>query len=154
MKIFCFLLFGVVFNVSAQYTWGTTSFSYLNQLNNAKNAGVGGRLYAVNDKEVSLSLDQPALLDAKNVQQFHTSVGILPSGVHYGTLVSAFRTKWGIFAPYIRYMNYGSFNQTTIEGVQTGTFTALDYNIGTSYCYAPNPYFIIGAQLNLLGSNL
>lgn len=154
MKIFCFLLFGVVFNINAQYTWGTSSFSYLNQLNNAKNAGVGGRLYAVNDKEVSLSLDQPALLDAKNVQQFHTSVGILPSGVHYGTLVSAFRTKWGVFAPYIRYMNYGSFNQTSIEGVQTGTFTALDYNIGTSYCYAPNPYFRIGAQLNLLGSNL
>jgi hypothetical protein len=64
MKIICFLLFGVVFSANAQYTWGTSAFSYLNQLNNAKNAGVGGKLYAVNDKEVSLSLDQPALLDA------------------------------------------------------------------------------------------
>lgn len=154
MKIICFILLSLTFSANAQYTWGTSSFTYLNQLNNAKNAAVGGRLYAINDNEVSLTLDQPALLDVKNVQQLHTSVGILPSGVHYGTIVTAIQTKWGVFAPHIRYMNYGSFNQTTIEGLQTGTFDALDYNIGSSYSYAPNPYFRLGAQLNLLGSNL
>jgi hypothetical protein len=154
MKIFCFILLGFPFFIRAQYTWGTSAFTFLNQLNNAQNAAVGGRLYAINDKEVSLTLDQPALLDAKNVNQFHTSVGILPSGVHYGTIVTAIQTKWGVFAPYIRYMNYGSFNQTTVEGLQIGTFTALDYNIGTSYSYAPNPFFRMGAQINLLGSNL
>jgi hypothetical protein len=154
MKFFGLLFFGFVYSAQAQYSWGTHAFTYLNQLNNAQNAGVGGRLYAINDKEVGLSLDQPALLDASLAHQYHTSVGILPSGVHYGTLVSAFKTKWGVFAPYLRYMNYGSFNQTNPEGQVTGTFNAFDYNIGTSYAYTPNPYFRIGAQINLLGSNL
>jgi hypothetical protein len=154
MKLIGCLLFGFVFSAQAQYSWGTHAFTYLNQLHNAKNAGVGGRLYALNDKEVGSSLDQPALLDASLTNQYHTSVGILPSGVHYGSLVSAVKTKWGVFAPYLRYMNYGSFNQTNTEGQVTGTFNALDYNIGTSYAYTPNPYFRIGAQLNLLGSHL
>lgn len=154
MKIICFILLGFTFVARAQYGWGTSAFTYLNALHNAKNAGVGGRLYAVNDEEVSLSLDQPALLVAAHTGQLHSSVGILPSGVHYGTLVHALKTKWGVFAPYIRYMNYGSFNETTTDGQLIGTFGALDYNIGTSYSYAPNPYFKMGVQLNLLGSNL
>ena len=43
MKIFGLLFFGFVYSAQAQYTWGTHAFTYLNQLNNAKNAGVGGR---------------------------------------------------------------------------------------------------------------
>ena len=154
MKRFVFLFLCSVGTIHAQYTWGTQAFTYLNQLNNGKNAGVGGRLYALQDQEVALSLDQPALTDPNSAQQFHTSVGILPSGVHYGTLVSAFQTKWGVFAPFLRYMNYGTFIETTPEGLQNGTFTALDYNVGTSYAYAPNPYFRIGGQIQLLGSHL
>jgi len=154
MKYVCLFLFGSIFCAQAQYTWGIQAFTYLNQLDNAKNAGVGGQLYALQDKEVGLSLDQPALLDAAMKQQYHTSVGILPSGVHYGTLVGALQTKWGVFAPYVRYMNYGDFNQTNAEGQLLGTFNALDYNIGTSYAYAPNPYFRLGAQFNILGSHL
>lgn len=154
MKVAILFIWCSVFVAKAQYIGGTQAFSYLNQLNNARNAGVGGKLYAINENEVGLSLDQPALLTNALVGQYHTSVGILPSGVNYGTLVGAFRSKRGVLAPYIRYMNYGNFTQTNTEGVQTGTFNALDYNIGASYSYAPNAHFKIGAQVNLLGSNL
>lgn len=154
MKVvfFCFL-FSVTF-IKAQYIGGTHAFTYLNQLNNARNAGVGGKLYAINDKEIGLSIDQPALLTQSIAGQYHTSVGFLPSGVNYGTIIGALQTKWGVLAPYIRYINYGNFTQTNPEGQQIGTFNALDYNIGASYSYAPNAHFKLGAQVNLLGSNL
>lgn len=154
MRSTIFFIFCSIFSAQAQYTNGLSAFTYLNQLNNARNAGVGGRLYAVHDQEVGLSLDQPALLTKQQHQQIHTSLGMLPSGVNYGTIVTAIQTKWGVFAPYIRYMNYGSFKQTNLEGLQTGTFNALDYNIGASYSYAPNPHFKLGAQMSLLGSHL
>jgi hypothetical protein len=142
---------GVAF---AQYSNGSNAFTYLNQLNNARAAAVGGRLYAINDKDICLTLDQPALVNTSQALQFHSSLGVLPSGVRYGMLVSAVKTKWGVFAPYVRYMNYGNFTQTDATGQATGTFNALDYNIGSSYAYTPNPYFKLGAQLNLLGSQL
>lgn len=154
MKLVAFLILLVVFNAQAQYTHGNASFNYLNQLNNARAAALGGRLYAINDKEIGLTLDQPALVDAQFAGQVHSSLGILPSGVRYGMLVGGLKTKFGVFAPYLRYMNYGNFTQTDANGVATGSFSALDYNIGSSYTYAPNPYFKIGAQVNLLGSQM
>ena len=154
MKSIILFFLSIVFVAQAQYTHGNYAFTYLNQLNNARSAAVGGRLYAINDKDICLTLDQPALVQSAHALQFHSSLGILPSGVRYGMLVSALKTKWGVFAPYVRYMNYGDFTQTDANGQTTGTFNALDYNIGSSYAYAPNPYFKLGAQLNLLGSQL
>lgn len=138
----------------AQYGPGTQAFTYLNNLNNARSAAVGGRLYAINDNDLCLALDQPASLKLSNVKQFYTGFGLLPTGVRYGMCMSAIKTKWGVFAPHIRYMNYGSFNQTDVNGTSVGTFSALDYNVGASYAYTPNPYFRLGGQLNLLGSQL
>lgn len=142
------------FNIKAQYNQGLHAFSYLNAVNNARCAALGGRAFAIYDQDLCLSLDQPAVLSAANVKQLHSSFGLLPTGVRYGLLLTAFESKYGVFAPYVRYMNYGNFNQTDINGQSTGSFSALDYNIGSSYAYAPNPYFRMGAQINLLGSNL
>ena len=60
----------------AQYSNGNNAFTYLNQLNNARAAAVGGRLYAINDKDICLTLDQPALVNTSQALQFHSNYNL------------------------------------------------------------------------------
>lgn len=154
MKV-TFLLFLIIcWNSIAQYNLGNNAFSGFEQTTACKSLGVGTRYYALPNGDLSTTLDQAALLDAQMVGALHSTIGLLPSGVNFGIITTALKTKVGTIAPYIRYLNYGNFTATNTNGDAIGNFNALDYQLGMSYAYAPNPYFRMGAQLNLLGSQL
>lgn len=154
MKLIAFLFFIGCFKSFAQYQLGFSAFNGFEQVNACKSLGVGGRYYALPNGDLSTSLDQAALLDSKMIGALHSSIGMLPSGVNFGLITTAISTKIGNIAPYLKYMNYGNFSETNANGEVIGSFNALDYQLGMSYAYTPNPYFRLGAQINLLGSQL
>jgi hypothetical protein len=138
----------------AQYNLGHNAFNGFEQLSACKSLGVGSRYYALPNGDLSTTIDQAALLDPSMIGGLHSTLGILPSGVNFGLFTTALKSKIGNIAPYIKYMNYGNFNETNANGEVIGNFNALDYQLGLSYAYTPNPYFRLGAQFNLLGSQL
>jgi hypothetical protein len=137
-----------------QYQLGASVFSGFEQCVSAKSASVGRRYFALPSGDFSCTFDQPALLDPKMKGALHSTLGLLPSGSNFGALGTVIQTKFGTLAPTLKYINYGSFTETNSIGTVQGTFNALDYQLGVSYAYAPNPNFRLGAQLNLLGSQL
>jgi hypothetical protein len=154
MKVIALFLLLLSFSGFTQYNVGNNAFSGFEQTNACKSLGVGSKYYALPSGDLSTTLDQAALLDSKMVGAMHSTIGILPSGVNFGIFSTALKTKLGTIAPYIRYLNYGNFTETNTIGEAIGNFNALDYQLGLSYAYAPNPFFRMGAQVNLLGSQL
>ncbi|MEN9700544.1 MAG: hypothetical protein RLZZ301_1742 [Bacteroidota bacterium] len=155
MRIFILcVLFVISHQVLAQYTWGNTTLAYMNTVMGAKSSAVGGRLYTSTEKDLSLCIDQAALLDLKMNGQLHSSLGRLPNGVNYGIFSTVVNTKFGSLAPFIRYMNYGKFTETDANGNAIGEFSGLDYQVGASYAYSANPVLKLGIQLSLLGSSM
>jgi hypothetical protein len=154
MKVTTLLFLFLNLSCFAQYNLGSNAFSGFEQTNTSKSLGVGSRYYALPNGDLSTTLDQAALLDTKMQGSMHSTIGILPSGVNFGVFSTALKTKIGCIAPYVRYLNYGNFNETNASGEAIGSFNALDYQLGASYAYTPNPYFRMGVQLNLLGSQL
>ena len=154
MKQIALLFLSLNFAGLAQYNLGNNAFSGFEQAQACKSLGVGARYYALPDGDLSTTVDQAALLNSKMVGSLHSTIGILPSGVNFGIFTSAFKTKFGTISPYVRYLNYGNFSETNPIGEVIGTFNAMDYQLGMSYAYAPNAFFRMGAQINLLGSQL
>jgi len=154
MKVIKLLFLLISLSSLAQYNLGNNTFSGFEQTNSSKSLGVGSRYYALPNGDLSTTLDQAAVLDPKMQGSMHSTIGILPSGVNFGIFTTALKTKIGTIAPYIRYLNYGNFTETNSNGEAIGSFNALDYQLGASYAYTPNPYFRMGMQVNLLGSQL
>ena len=154
MKLIVLLFVILNFVGLAQYNLGNNAFTGFEQTTSCKSLGVGTKYYALPDGDLSTTLDQAALLNAQMVGSLNSTFGILPSGVNFGIFSTALQTKIGTISPYIRYLNYGNFTETNPVGDVIGTFNATDYQIGMSYAYAPNPFFRMGAQFNLLGSQL
>ncbi|MFM8596046.1 MAG: PorV/PorQ family protein [Flavobacteriales bacterium] len=154
MKVISFFFILLSFSAFTQYDVGNNAFSGFEQVTSCKSSGVGARYFALPNGDLSTTLDQAALLDSKMNGAIHSSFGILPSGVNFGVFTTAFQTKIGTLAPCVRYINYGHFTETNTSGDAIGTFNAMDYQLGMSYAYAPNPFFRLGVQVNLLGSQL
>jgi hypothetical protein len=150
------LLFSVL--VLTHYTWaqtgGNTAFSLLDLNYNARSAGLGNDFISVKDQDVNLGVANPSLLNEK----MHTGLGInqalLAGGINYGMVAYAHKLKVGILSTHIRYVNYGEFIRTDVNGTTQGTFKPFESIIGAGFGKQLNPRISVGANLNLIYSQL
>ena len=139
---------------SQTYNFGLNSFSFLNSIYSARSAGLGSNLITISDKDLGLSVENPALLNQDHVRSIQLNQAFLPSGVQVGMLCYAFKSKYGIFSPIIRFQNYGSFDGTDELGNTTNTFSAIDYSLGMNYSHTVSKTLKIGLGISLIGSHL
>ena len=154
MKICVFLFLLTPFVALTQGYVGSNAFAFVNTNYSASSTGLGGNLVAVQDNDLSMSAENPALLNLKSVGMIQINQSILPNGISIGMLNYAFNTKHGVFSPTIKYINYGNFEEYDETGNRLGTFTASDYSIGMGYGKTISKLIGIGTSVNFLGSNL
>lgn len=153
MRFLFTLLFFLCLKFYAQVP-GSTSFAFLKSSFSARSMALGGKVVSLYDQDLSLVNENPALLNASMNGQMHFNQSVLPSGIHFSALNYALKTKVGVFAPSVRYVNYGNFTETDEIGNQIGKFTASDMAIGSNYAYSFNDVLHVGASANLIASNI
>jgi hypothetical protein len=154
MKYFLFFSFLYIFNCFGQYNLGINGFQSLNGFYSARSIGTGNNLLSVVDNDLVLSSENPALLNNNMRNQLAINQTLLPTGVNFGSVQYAFKSKIGIFSPIIKYVNYGNFIETDEVGNVLGKFSSLDYSVGMLYSKSFNPVISLGVGMNFLGSHL
>lgn len=154
MKFVFLCFFQIIFFAFCQVGNGFNGFQFINGFYSARSIGTGNNLISVVDNDLVLTSENPALLNSKMVNQIALNQSLLPTGVNFGSLQYAFKSKIGLFSPAIKYANYGGFIETDELGNVLGKFSSLDYSIGMLYSYEFSPVISIGAAAYLLGSHL
>lgn len=153
MKIrYLLLLLFVVFLItppaSRAQIGGESTYEFLNLTNSARIAALGGNYLAVYDKDITLSLANPSLIN----EEMHNSLGFsfvnYYAGINYGYAQYA-RTfsKLGTFVASMQFINYGTFDRADQTGERNGTFTAGEYALNIGWGRRLHPHWSIGANL-------
>jgi hypothetical protein len=152
-----FLIFTVLIlpiYVNAQSSIGSNGFAFLNSNYSARSSAMGGKTISIYDNDLSLANDNPAVLNEKMNGMVQVNQGLLPAGINFGTVNYAVKKKIGVFAPTIKYVNFGKFTETDETGRVLGNFSATDFSIGTNFGRSLNKVIHLGANFQFLGSNL
>ena len=154
MKNIFYSLFLLASSISFGQTGGTTVFALLDLTYNARSAGLGNDFISVKDKDLNLAVANPSLLNEKMHTGFGFNQALLAGGINYGMVAHARKLGKGILNSHIRYVNYGEFERTDINGVNQGSFRPFESIIGAGYGRQLNPRISVGGNLNFIYSQL
>jgi len=143
-------------SVCAQVTGGQNAFEYLRMSNSPHVTALGGYVPASPDKDVSFTLQNPGLLNPSYHNQLSVNYNIYYAGIgianlQYAYHVAPLNTDFGFG---VQYLNYGSFQNTDIQGNSLGDIRAADYSINLSASRRYLQRWRYGATLKWAHSNL
>ncbi len=147
-----FLFFGC-FSLHAQ-TGGLNSFALLDLTYNARAAALGNDFISVKDKDLSLVVANPSLLNEGMDKKLSLSQALLAGGINYGQVVYGRSALKGMVSGHIRYVNYGEFRRMDIAGNDQGTFNPFEAILGAGYGKQLNPRISVGTNVNFIYSQL
>lgn len=146
----------VCFVAQAQVNGAQFAFNYLLLPNSAHISALGGMSVANPTNDISLAMQNPALMRPSlhnelslNYNNFYS--GISNTNLAYGYYLPKLKTA---FALGIQELNYGSFTQTDNVGNQIGSFKANDYAISFSAAKQYKERWRYGATLKWAQSQL
>jgi len=153
------ILLGILVTVSSicfGQTGGINSFAFLDLTYNARSAGLGGDFISVLDNDVNMGIANPSLLNTTMHKDISFSSSLLPGGLNHGMLGYGFDVKQleSTMAGYIKYISYGTFERTAVNGVSEGTFSPFEMIAGAAIGKQVNKRISLGANLNFLYSQL
>lgn len=137
-------------------TGGIHAFPFLDLTYNARSAALGRYYLTVEDDDVNLGVNNPALLN----KEMHNTIGfnqaLLAAGINHGMVAYANHLeRWDVTgSAHIRYVAYGEMERTDVNGEVIGTFSAGDFIVGAGVGKKLNPRINIGANFNIIGSQL
>jgi len=133
--VFLFALFSVS-RVQAQ-SESTSIFNFLSLPTSAHGMALGGRNFSMPDDDASLLFHNPALMSDASDRAVNLGFMSYMQGCRAGnaalTLAHGERGTWGFGAQFV---SYGTMKETTVEGIETGDFSALDLALMGGYSYA------------------
>jgi hypothetical protein len=152
------LLFIFLFSslTSIAQVGGAGTYSFLRLPMSARAEGLGGMANAVLDNDVSLALQNPAMINPLMHKRLAVSYVNYFAGINMGFAGYAHDfKKIGTFYGGISFVNYGSITQAEENGDITGKFSAGDYaiNIGGSRSFF-NGLFNVGVTTKLIFSQM
>ncbi len=152
--IFIALLISGLFNKSMAQSGGDASFAFLNLPASARIAALGGNSLAINDKDLSLTLNNPSLIASWVHNDISLSFVDYYNSINYG-LAQYGRSfeKLGSFVGSVQYINYGTFQGTTAEGLTTNEFSAGDLALNLGWGRSLDSNFSIGANIKFIQSS-
>ncbi len=134
---------------------GTHTYSFLDLVNSARVASMGGNINAINDNDLNLVCHNPALLTSEMNQNLVLNYVNYFTDVNYGYVSYAREYKnYGMFAAGIQYINYGKFIEADDKGLITGEFKASEYAIHLIYSRPIDSLFSFGVNLKPIISTL
>ncbi len=148
------ILLLIVFRSFAQ-VGGEGTYQFLNLSTTPRLAALGGKVAALEDAELGLTLYNPSLLNSQMHNQLALSYVGYYAGVKYGSALYARNVKqFGTIAIGIMEVNYGTFTEVNDVGVITGNFTASEMAINLIYSRAIDSSFTVGINVKPLYSHL
>lgn len=134
---------------------GTHTYDFLNLINSARVASLGGDVIAINDNDFNLTYHNPALLTPEMNHSMVLNYVNYFTDVNYGYAAYASKLKdYGIFSSGIEYINYGDFIAADEKGIVTGEFKAAEYAINLIYSRAIDSTFRVGVNVKPIISTL
>ncbi len=155
MKTFLLLFLLTFSHIIIGQTAGYTTFGLLDLSYNARSVGLAGDFISIKDNDINMGIANPSLLNDEMQKNISFSTSFLAGGINYGTLAYGFGTKnLGTIAGYIKYVSYGKMTRTNEAGIVEGTFSPIEMIVGGSIGKQMNKRISIGANLNVLYSQL
>lgn len=148
-----------VFTLIGSFTFaqfgGTKTYALLDLTYNARSAGLGGGFITVKDKDINSGVSNPSLLNAKMDNHLSLSQAFQAGNINYGMLSYGRALKKDRFiSGHLRYVSYGNFQRTEINGANSGQYNPFEYVVGVGFGQQLNPRISVGGNLNLIGSHL
>ena len=155
MRFILIFVITIFISVLHAQTGGTTSFGLLNLGYSARSNALGTDFISIKDKDVNLGVSNPSLYNIKMNRSIGFNQAFLAGGINYGMLTYARDVnKFGTVAGHLRYVEYGKLDRTDVNGTNLGSFTPSEYILGAGFGKQLNPLISIGANVNLLYSQL
>lgn len=122
----------------------------------ARVAALGGQYGAVHDDDVTLAVQQPAILDSSVHKHLALNYVDHFADINYGfaSYAHEFEGSPGAWAGTLKYVNYGKFERRDLMGFKQGTFTAADYALNISHGRWLDTNFAVGANVKFLYSKM
>ena len=131
--------------VRAQYE-STSVFNFLRLPTSSHGMALGGANVSLPDDDASLLMQNPALMS--NVSDRTLNLGFMTymrgikSGNASWVMAHGERGSWGVG---VQFVGYGSMQETTVDGIEMGDFSAIDMCISGGYSYVLTEYLSGGA---------
>jgi hypothetical protein len=137
--------------VNAQENNGT--FQFLKLPLSAHATALGGDNISLIDDDITLAMNNPALLSCisartLNLNYMHYIDGVKVASAAYA-IAAGERASWAVSA---MYMDYGSMKRVTEENIDIGTFSAKDIVMSGIFSYDLSDYWSGGVKSNLIYS--
>jgi len=110
---------------------GLFTYEFLNFAHSARVGALGGTHIAIMDDDINLAATNPALLNPEMHQQLSFSHAFHPADINYGYVAGGMHHDRlnTTFHLGVRYVNYGDFDLTNVQGITEGTFKAAEYGV-------------------------
>lgn len=154
-KSLIIILISIFSNQLNAQVGGTHTYDFLNLINSARVASLGGDVIAINDNDFNLTYHNPALLNSEMNHNMVLNYVNYFTDINYGYAAYATNIKdYGIFSGGIEYINYGKFIAADEKGIVTGEFKAAEYAINLIYSRAIDSTFRVGVNIKPIISTL
>lgn len=155
MKIQLLILSIAVLPAVSAQTGGENAFPFLDLYYSAQDAGLGGNFITGAGNDISMGVNNPSLLNDKMEKGVSISQALHAGGVNHGMFNYGFGLKdYGTMVGYIKYVDYGKFDRTDVNGVGEGTFSPFEMIAGAGFGRKLNERLSVGAKANLIYSQL
>lgn len=153
-NLICLLLL-IIGNIVLAQIGGTRTYPFLNLDHSARVAAAGGSLITVRDNDISLSYQNPALLNKSMDNHAMISYMNYLAGINnaYAGYVKHYDSI-GTFSANIFFVNYGKIQGFDENGNSTRPYTSQDYNFQIGYSKHWQDKFWYGLSFNFIYSAL
>ena len=151
-----FLLFLILPFLSKAQIGGENTYEFLNLVNSARMAALGGNQVALADEtDLNVAYNNPALLKEDMQNRIVANYVNYVADVNYGYVAYALPVEWpGNFAVGMHYINYGTFIEALPNGLKTGgTFNAAEYALNIIWSYQLPNRLSVGVNLKPVWSS-
>jgi hypothetical protein len=136
-------------------TGGGTTFALLDLGYSARSNALGTDFITVKDQDVNLGVSNPSLYNSRMNKMAGFNQAFMAGGINYGMATYARRLdSISTLAGHLRYIDYGKMNRTDEAGNNLGTFSPSEYILGAGMGRQWNPQISVGANVNLIYSQL
>ena len=132
---------------------GESTFGALQLPSGARSSALGGITPALSG-DITLTADNPALLDSVKTGDFALSYSPFFGGINYLNLSSALKfSPVGAIAIGLAYVDYGNLNETDNLGNELGTFSPKDFVARVTKSHRIGP-FVLGVSLKFAHASI
>jgi hypothetical protein len=126
-------------------TGGDNVYEFLNLTQSGLVASLGGSNVSLQAGGLNMAYHNPALLSPEMNKSLAMNYVNYFAGINYGMAIySESINHIGNFAAGVTYLNYGTFSETDISGIITGTFKASEYAFSVIYSREIDTSFSVG----------